>query len=47
MSKQLERQMFQLFVPTLRNSLLLRAVRASIWNILHLNLKCPEYLELP
>ena len=37
----------QLFVPNLRNSLLLRAVRASIWNIWHLNLKYPEYLEVP
>ena len=37
----------QLFVANLRNSWLLRAVRASIWSIWHLNLKCPEYLEVP
>jgi len=47
MSKQLERQMRQFCFGMLGSSRLLRAFPASIWNIWHLDLNCPEYLEAP
>ena len=47
MNTHLELKIRHLCVANLRNSLLLRAIRALIWRILNLNLTYPESFEEP